>query len=100
MRLNDQEKSIIRQAAISHFGEDSRILLFGSRADNEKKGGDIDLLIIPSTNMEPREIFQNKIAMLVDLELNLGIRNIDLLVEYAGDYRGIVKSAKMTGKVI
>lgn len=43
MRLDDQELSAIK-AAIS--GEEVReVYLFGSRADDSKRGGDIDLLV-------------------------------------------------------
>ena len=45
MRLTDQEIQGIRKAVTSRFGESAKTWLFGSRADDSKRGGDIDLLI-------------------------------------------------------
>ncbi|MEW5766359.1 MAG: nucleotidyltransferase domain-containing protein [bacterium] len=48
MRLDKQEKEGLRFALADFKGE---IYLFGSRLDEKKKGGDIDLLLIPQTNV-------------------------------------------------
>jgi predicted nucleotidyltransferase len=45
MRLTDFEVSSIRQT-VHALDPDASIYLFGSRADDDKRGGDIDLLII------------------------------------------------------
>ena len=45
MRLTDFEISSIRQT-VHTLDTDAVIYLFGSRADDDKRGGDIDLLII------------------------------------------------------
>jgi len=47
MRLSDTERDAIRQT-ITALDPDARIYLFGSRTDDTKRGGDIDLLIISS----------------------------------------------------
>ncbi len=39
------QQSTIRTAVAETFGEDANIWLFGSRVDDNKRGGDIDLLI-------------------------------------------------------
>jgi predicted nucleotidyltransferase len=46
MRLKEKEISIIKDVVQSYFGK-SQIYLFGSRLDDTKKGGDIDLFVIP-----------------------------------------------------
>ena len=45
MRVTPQQQSVIRTAVAETFGETANIWLFGSRVDDNKRGGDIDLLI-------------------------------------------------------
>ena len=48
MRLSEKEKSTIVQA-VAEFDTTARVYLFGSRVDDTKKGGDIDLLVLSSS---------------------------------------------------
>lgn len=74
MRLNDIERQAILHA-ISVRDPQADVYLFGSRVDDNAKGGDIDLLVLS------KEIsFKEKIDILVDLTLSLGERKIDLVV--------------------
>ncbi len=43
MRLTDFQIKTICESAEKNFGKDTHIWLFGSRVDDEAKGGDIDL---------------------------------------------------------
>ena len=43
MRLTQKEIEIIKNT-INRYIKDSKIYLFGSRLDDNKKGGDIDIL--------------------------------------------------------
>ncbi|WP_248883953.1 nucleotidyltransferase domain-containing protein [Acidithiobacillus acidisediminis] len=45
MRLSAEQVSIIRQTVAEIFGPEVQVSLFGSRVDDSKKGGDVDLLI-------------------------------------------------------
>ena len=45
MRINDYEKNVIIEAVKAIDG-DAKVWLFGSRADDNKKGGDIDIAIL------------------------------------------------------
>jgi predicted nucleotidyltransferase len=44
MRITEDEKNIII-TAVRNIDMDARVWLFGSRADDSKKGGDIDIAI-------------------------------------------------------
>ncbi len=96
MRLNQQQIDAIRATATDIFGRDVRVVLFGSRADDSKKGGDIDLLICPlPPNTE--QMFSKKIQFLARLERQLGERKIDVVIEHPDDTRPIVEVAHATG---
>ncbi|MEX1081172.1 MAG: nucleotidyltransferase domain-containing protein [Halofilum sp. (in: g-proteobacteria)] len=45
MRLRDDEIRIIREEVRRTFGSDATVRLFGSRVDDTRRGGDIDLYI-------------------------------------------------------
>ena len=111
MRLTPAQIDAIRQAATSAFGQGTSVWLFGSRVDDTKKGGDIDLLVCPnmrtseagsdSTNLADtanlKPSFMQKIKMLNLLEQQLGERKIDIVVEHPQDLRPIVEVAHTTG---
>ena len=59
MRLSIEELKIIRDSAVKYFGKNSKIYLFGSRTDDKKRGGDIDIYI--ETDKPLSEIFDLKI---------------------------------------
>lgn len=77
MRLTADQLRIIRQAVINNFGETSKVYLFGSRVDDTKKGGDIDLFV--EAEYSPDEMFYRKINLLTELQFKLGERKIDII---------------------
>jgi len=46
MRLNPYEIETIRRYIEEHFGK-ARIFIFGSRLDETRRGGDVDIFVIP-----------------------------------------------------
>ena len=52
MRLTEQQILTIKQVVLISAGGSAKITLFGSRVDDTKKGGDIDLLITLSEVVE------------------------------------------------
>ena len=77
MRLSDFEIKSIKEVAKKKFGENVKITLFGSRVDDTKRGGDIDLYIETS---KKENIYKRKIKFLVDLELKIGEQKIDVII--------------------
>lgn len=96
MRLSADQIQAIRYAATTVFGGGTAVWLFGSRVDDAKKGGDIDLLVRPSSTAIDQP-FAKKVRMLTLLERLLGERKIDLLIEQPNDTRPIVTVAHATG---
>ena len=97
MRLTTDQIEAIRSAASDTFGGDARVWLFGSRVDDSKHGGDIDLLIKPSTMDDETKKLKNKIRFLGRLQKLLGDRKIDVVLEAPQDQRSIVRIARKTG---
>ncbi|WP_280550628.1 MULTISPECIES: nucleotidyltransferase domain-containing protein [unclassified Halomonas] len=79
MRLSDRERQEIVTILTRHFGASTRILLFGSRADDQARGGDIDLFIEPELQ-DPDEIVEAKLTAMVELHQRLGEQKIDLVI--------------------
>jgi len=74
MRLDKHEIQSIKQTFIDVF-ENGCIYLFGSRVDDKRKGGDIDLFI-ESTNSN----LINKIKFLAILKEKIGDQKIDVII--------------------
>ena len=55
MRLQSEEKQAITET-IAKFDNDADVYLFGSRVDDTKKGGDIDILVI-SDKIDDHSLF-------------------------------------------
>jgi hypothetical protein len=60
MRLTNVQLSIIKDSFKAHFCFSDSLWLFGFRADDTKRGGDIDLYIQTTEPDRQLEIIQNK----------------------------------------
>ena len=99
MRLNDHIKDVIISVARRRFGEACRVVLFGSRTDDAAKGGDIDLYI--RTELSREDAFRSRIRFIVDLEREIGERNIDVVVQSSDStHKPIFDIAEKSGVVI
>jgi len=76
MRLTNKQVDIIK-ATIVKYISDAKIILFGSRVDDSKKGGDIDLFVETKQNIKLR----SEIKILTELELCGILRKVDLLIK-------------------
>ena len=99
MRLTEETKKIIVDSVWRYFTHAEKILLFGSRVDDNKRGGDIDILV--QTPVSSAEAFEAKVRTVAALQLQLGEQRIDLLTTTGvDDERLIVQNAYRQGVVL
>lgn len=79
MRLTSFQQQTICQNACRYFGDMTHIWLFGSRVDDTKRGGDIDLYIEPE-NQEVSVLALAKLQFLRALHSALGEQKIDVVL--------------------
>ena len=77
MRLTLEQRQIIRDASLRHFGVPPG--LCGSRVGDSRRGGDIDLYI-EAADLSAKEAFQREMRMGADLHRALGERKIDIAI--------------------
>jgi len=78
MRLAQNQVQAIKSVAQRVLGDDARVILFGSRTDDGKRGGDIDLLFETPHSVGNRATALGQIY--VALIRELGDRKVDLLL--------------------
>ncbi len=91
VRLSLEEIKIIKDI-IKKYDENAKVILFGSRVDLNKKGGDIDLLII-SKKIDLKKILDIK----ADFFIYFGDRKIDLIVTDNIEQNSFYKFAFQSG---
>ena len=80
MRLTAQQHAAIRQAVTEAFGADAKVWLFGSRVNDNQRGGDIDLLIT-SSQMDISAMTRAELRFLTRLHTTLGEQKMDVLLD-------------------
>ena len=79
--MSPTERTAIVKAVREVFGPDAQIRLFGSRVDDHRRGGDIDLHVEAAPEQAS---FHNEIELEVQLQKALGERRVDLVVHARG----------------
>ncbi|MCL2688388.1 MAG: nucleotidyltransferase domain-containing protein [Chitinispirillia bacterium] len=74
MRISNHERNAIVKS-VKDADETAKVWLFGSRADNTKKGGDIDIAIL-SDKINRIQKFYIRYA----IEEKIGLQKIDIVV--------------------
>ncbi len=84
MRLNHHQIQTIKETIKGYLGESARVWLFGSRVNDDQRGGDIDLFIETTT---PLTEDRWHIEASIDLALQkaLGEQKLDILLHTATD---------------
>ncbi len=75
MRLSSHYINTIKKYFNEYFGK-GEIYLFGSRVDDTKKGGDIDLYLVLDNH---HNLFEKKIKFLSRVKRELGDQKIDIV---------------------
>lgn len=81
MRLSPIEVAAIKAAARLTFGPEAIVRLFGSRIDDSRRGGDIDLHVETATKMD---IWQMKDVFLTHLFARLDEQRVDIIATARG----------------
>jgi predicted nucleotidyltransferase len=93
MRLPVYYQRVIKQKAVEFFGPSVQVYLFGSRVDDARKGGDIDLCI---ARADQDDLIRKKVKFLAALDRKLGEQKIDVLFFRNGS-TSIERTALETG---
>jgi predicted nucleotidyltransferase len=88
MRLSGEQAKTIRNCVL-RFDPGAEVFLFGSRTDDTRRGGDIDLLIV-SRRIGLRERLRLQNA----LQDALGLQKIDLVIVDDVDHNPFAKSVQ------
>lgn len=96
MRITSIQHQAIRKIVAEIAGEDADIILFGSRVDDNKRGGDLDLLI------ELRSVIDNPAWLAAQLSAKISRimagRRVDILLSAPNlMILPIHKQSKLTG---
>ncbi len=99
MRLSKLQRKIIKQEVKLVFGNNTVVKLFGSRANDNLKGGDIDLLLnIPK---QITNLWRKKLRLNAILQQKMGEQKIDIIIIYKGQtLKYIHKEAQRTSIII
>lgn len=96
MRISSDQALAIRLTADTMLGKDARVILFGSRANDSLRGGDIDLLFETPKCLDNRAVTAGRIyAALIRA---LGDRKIDVILKDANTPEApVMRLARETG---
>jgi predicted nucleotidyltransferase len=97
MRLNIKDITSIKAVTNSVFGENAIVTLFGSRTEDRKKGGDIDLLIKCNKTVSRDDLYQLKLKFLVQLKKRIGDQKIDVIIDGGQVNNSIFKTVEKEG---
>ena len=99
MRLTPKQIEMIRNTAQLVFGDTARVTLFGSRIDDQAKGGDVDLMVeVPNIVDEPA-LMGARVASRVSRAMNG--RRVDVILKASNlKIQPIHEMATRTGVIL
>lgn len=95
MRISPFETRTILQTARREFGEQVEVWLFGSRTDDARHGGDLDLMVIVDHPVPDKAERAARFA--ASLQWQLGDQKIDVIIDDGESLMPVHRSARQTG---
>lgn len=98
MRLTPIQIQILKNASNEVFGSNASLMLFGSRVDDNRHGGDIDLYVTGFDQSIEKQLMA-KLKFLAKVKQQIGEQRIDLVFSQTSDQpvMPIHKIAEKTG---
>lgn len=92
MRISAKTISVLTDLAKKYFGEDAPVRLFGSRTNDNARGGDIDIQIVaPNATYRDEISFLAEVEKILDERVDLRVqRTSDLLIDHVAAENGIL----------
>lgn len=78
MRLTTRQVQIIKAATAEIFGADAHVWLFGSRVDDNRRGGDVDLMVETSTPPDNPALMAARLSARISRSMHG--RHVDVVV--------------------
>ncbi|MEE2000894.1 nucleotidyltransferase domain-containing protein [Alkalimonas sp. MEB108] len=78
MRLTTEQIKHIKSVVADELGEKATVTLFGSRQQNEKRGGDIDLLVSSTMVIEQPALIAARLE--AKIMQRIGLQKVDVLL--------------------
>lgn len=96
MRLSKRDCNVIVHAAFETFSPGTSVSLFGSRTDDARRGGDIDLLVETQEEIAVEQWVVQRSSFVTRIWRHLGERKIDIVLatQNKPDTRSLVIQAR------
>ena len=82
MRLTETQQQLIKTASLKVFGGDAQVIVFGSRTDDDARGGDIDVMVKISGPVADPALQTARLA--ARLSRLMGGRKVDVILQSEG----------------
>ncbi|WP_157267514.1 nucleotidyltransferase domain-containing protein [Azohydromonas aeria] len=98
MRVSPAERQAVEAACREAFPPGTRVLLFGSRLDDARRGGDIDLLVELPAALPAADQVARRSRFIARLYRLLDEQRIDVVMaDPQGDERPVLAAARRQG---
>lgn len=85
MRISESDRQKILNTLKLYLAKTAVVYLFGSRVDDKKRGGDLDLLILTHNDIQAKTLQMKKHFIVAALKDQLGDQKIDVLIRAKSD---------------